>query len=152
MKRQRAAEARTSAVEGSYLLEAQIGHLLRRAHQQASAIFAAHFADLHLTPTQYAALVKIHDEGEVSQNRLGRMTAMDPATMKGVIDRLDKRGLIASRPDPKDRRRTLWRLTGTGEALLVPAIEAGRVTTEETLAPLSPKEREAFLALLKRLT
>lgn len=154
MKRQRAAEARSTSTpaDDDYLLEAQVGHLLRRAHQRASAIFAAHFAEHRLTPTQYAALVKIHDEGEVSQNHLGRLTAMDPATMKGVIDRLDKRGLIASKPDPTDRRRTLWRLTDAAEELLAPAIEAGRAVTEATLAPLSPKERAALLALLARLT
>ena len=154
MKRQRTAAVPASAApaDDDYLLEAQVGHLLRRAHQRASAIFAAHFGAHQLTPTQYAALVKIHDEGEVSQNYLGRLTAMDPATMKGVIDRLDKRGLIASKPDPTDRRRTLWRLTGAAEDLLAPAIEAGRAVTEATLAPLSPKERAAFLALLARLT
>ncbi len=151
MKRQRTAAVPAPA-DDDYLLEAQVGHLLRRAHQRASAIFAAHFGVHQLTPTQYAALVKIHDEGEVSQNYLGRLTAMDPATMKGVIDRLDKRGLIASKPDPTDRRRTLWRLTGVAEELLGPAIEAGRAVTEATLAPLSPKERAAFLALLARLT
>lgn len=154
MKRQRARSARAAATpaDDGYLLEAQVGHLLRRAHQRASAIFMAHFAELQLTPTQYAALVKIHDEGEVSQNHLGRLTAMDPATMKGVIDRLEKRGLITSKPDPSDRRRTLWRLTGAAEDLLAPAIQAGRKVTEETLAPLSPKERAAFLDLLRRLT
>ena len=154
MKRQRAAEARAAAApaDDDYLLEAQVGHRLRRAHQRASAVFMNHFAELQLTPTQYAALVKIRDEGEVSQNYLGRLTAMDPATMKGVIDRLEKRGLIASKPDPKDRRRTLWRLTAAAEKLLVPAIEAGRAVTEETLAPLSPEERTTFLALLGRLT
>ncbi|MDJ0944816.1 MAG: MarR family transcriptional regulator [Kiloniellales bacterium] len=152
MKRRRAAAARAKTPTDDYVLEAQVGHLLRRAHQRASAIFAAQFAELQLTPTQYAALVKIHDEGEVSQNHLGRLTAMDPATMKGVIDRLDKRGLIVSKPDPKDRRRTLWRLTGAAEELLAPAVEAGRSVTEETLAPLSPEERAAFLALLARLT
>ena len=153
MKRQRAAEARAAPTpDDDYLLEAQVGHLLRRAHQRASAIFATHFAEHQLTPTQYAALVKIHDQGEVSQNHLGRLTAMDPATMKGVIDRLDKRGLIASKPDPTDRRRTLWSLTRAAEDLLGPAIEAGRSVTAETLEPLSAKERAAFLALLARLT
>ena len=153
MKRRRSAEPRpVAAPDGNYVLEAQIGHLLRRAHQRASAVFAAHFSDLQLTPTQYAALVKIHDEGEVSQNRLGQLTAMDPATMKGVIDRLDKRGLTVSKPDPSDRRRTLWRLTETAESILAPAVQAGRAVTEETLAPLSPEERAAFLAMLERLT
>jgi MarR family transcriptional regulator, lower aerobic nicotinate degradation pathway regulator len=140
------------AVGPAYRLEHQIGHVLRRAHQRASAIFMARFAELRLTPTQFAALVKIGDEGEVSQNQLGRLTAVDPATMKGLLDRLRTRSLIACKPDPTDRRRTLWRLTESGAHTLARALPAGLETTEETLAPLNDAERRAFLALLARLT
>ena len=141
-----------AAVRGGYRLERQIGHILRRAHQRASAIFMARFAAHGLTPTQFAALAKIGDEGEVSQNRLGRLTAMDPATMKGVIGRLHKRRLIAREPDPVDRRRTLWRMTAAGRRLLDGAIAAGVETTDKTLAPLGAKDRATLLALLARLT
>lgn len=136
----------------AYRLEHQIGYVLRRAHQRASAIFMARFAVHGLTPTQFAALVKIGDEGEVSQNRLGRLTAMDPATMKGVLGRLRGRSLIVSKPDPTDRRRTLWRLTESGAQTLAEALPAGAETTEETLAPLNEEEQRAFLELLVRLT
>ena len=135
-----------------YVLEHQIGHVLRRAHQRASAIFMANFADHRLTPTQFATLAKIADENEVSQNRLGRLTAMDPATMKGVIGRLHRRRLIARKPDPADRRRTLWRLTPAGHRLLGRAIAAGVETSKETLAPLGTGERKTLLGLLGRLT
>ena len=135
-----------------YRLEMQIGHILRRAHQRASAIFKSHFSAHELTPTQFAALVKIADAREVSQNLLGRLTAMDPATMKGVIGRLHGRALIASNHDAKDRRRTLWRLTSAGERLLGVAIEAGLATSERTLAPLNPQERKTLRKLLSRLT
>jgi DNA-binding MarR family transcriptional regulator len=134
-----------------YVLEEQIGHILRRAHQRATSIFVGNFAAHQLTPTQFATLAKIADEGEVSQNRLGRLTAMDPATMKGVIGRLQDRGLIQRSHDPGDRRRTLWRLTPAGEALLAASIADGKKTTTETLAPLSDKERETLLDLLRRL-
>lgn len=135
----------------AYRLEHQIGYVLRRAHQRASAIFMARFAGHGLTPTQFAALAKIGDEDEVSQNHLGRLTAMDPATMKGVIGRLHARSLIASKPDATDRRRTLWRLTESGAHTLAQALPAGAQTTEETLAPLDEEERRVFLELLSRL-
>ncbi len=135
-----------------YILEQQIGHMLRRAHQRASAIFKARFADHDLTPTQFAALAKIADEDEVSQNHLGRLTAMDPATMKGVIGRLHKRRLIANGHDPSDQRRTLWRLTDAGASLLSAAIGAGLETSDQTLAPLNAKERKTLAGLLSRLT
>ena len=138
--------------ERDYILEQQIGHMLRRAHQRASAIFKARFADHDLTPTQFAALAKIADEGEVSQNQLGRLTAMDPATMKGVIGRLHKRRLIANGHDPSDQRRPLWRLTDAGAMLLSAAIGAGLETSDQTLAPLNAKERKTLAGLLSRLT
>jgi len=134
-----------------YRLEEQIGFLLRRAHQRATAIFAARFAAFGLTPTQFAALAKIADEGEVSQNRLGRLTSMDPATMKGVIGRLCARALIAGRADERDRRRTQWRLTAAGADLLGRARGAGLGVTEETLAPLSPEERKILSHLLGKI-
>ena len=135
-----------------YRLEQQIGHILRRAHQRASAIFKTQFAAHELTPTQFAALVKIADQGEVSQNLLGRLTAMDPATMKGVIGRLHRRRLIASKADAADRRRTLWSLTAAGKKLLCGAIEAGLATSNQTLAPLDGKEQKILQRLLSRLT
>jgi DNA-binding MarR family transcriptional regulator len=140
------------APEGSaYLLEEQVGHLLRRAHQRATALFIEHIADAGLTPTQYAALVKIGDVGEISQNHLGRLTAMDPATSQGVIRRLQGHGLIEIRPDPVDRRRTLLSLSAQGRALVPRAIERGWVITERTLAPLDTAERAMFIRLLKKL-
>ncbi len=134
-----------------YVLEEHIGHILRRAHQRATSIFVGNFAAHQLTPTQFATLAKIADEGEVSQNRLGRLTAMDPATMKGVIGRLQIRGLIQRSHDPDDRRRTLWRLTAEGEALLAASIAAGKRTTAETLAPLTEREQATLLDLLRKL-
>src|SRR5258708_3670429 len=118
-----------------YLLEAQIGHLLRRAHQRATALFLDGIGEFSLTPTQYAALVKIGEVGEISQNHLGRLTAMDPATSQGVIRRLNAHGLIAVRPDPVDRRRTLLSLSAEGKTRVPQAIERVRAITARTLAP-----------------
>jgi DNA-binding MarR family transcriptional regulator len=143
---------RKSARLDGYVLEAQIGHLLRRAHQRATAIFLAELGEAHgVTPTQFAALVKLYDLGEQSQNELGRLTAMDPATIQGVIRRLAARRLIARSGDPADRRRARLRLTPTGRALVERTVPLGLVVSTRTLAPLSPRERANFLKLLNRL-
>src|SRR4051812_33153394 len=134
-----------------YRLEEQVGHLLRRAHQRHTAIFQEGIGELQLTATQFAALVKVRDLGQVSQNQLGRLTAMDPATIQGVIQRLEARKLIERGPDPNDRRCTILRLSEKGEALAADAVARARGITEATLAPLSPAERQAFLALLRKL-
>lgn len=148
-------ELRTKAEQEAaldYLLEEQVGHLLRRAHQRHTAIFQATIGDHQLTPLQFAALMKLADVAEASQNHLGRLTAMDAATMQGVIKRLIARNLIARRPDPDDRRRLLLTLTKEGVALVEEATARGHRISDETLEPLSPAERQTFLKLLRRLT
>ena len=135
----------------SYVLENQVGHLLRRAHQRHAAIFQEMIGDAQLTPLQFAALVKLHDLGEVSQNELGRRTAMDAATMQGVIKRLLARRLIDRKPDPEDRRRVVLSLTTDGRGVIAAAMPNGHAITDETLGDLSEAERRSFLSLLKRL-
>lgn len=134
-----------------YVLEDQVGHLLRRAHQRASAIFQENMAE-GLTPQQYAALVKIRDFGSVSQNRLGRAVSMDPATSQGVAQRLLAKNLIQREDDPGDRRRTMLSLTPQGAALVEKLVPLGGKISAETLKPLSETEQDEFLDLLKKLT
>ena len=134
-----------------YILERQAGHLLRRAHQRHSSIFQENIGDGQLTPLQFAALVKLRDLGEVSQNHLGRLTAMDAATMQGVIKRLAARGLIERRPDPNDRRRLILSLNAEGRKLIEFLIKKGGAITDQTLKPLTPAERKIFLDLLVKL-
>ena len=136
----------------NYRLEDQVGHLLRRANQRHAAIFFERLDNRQLTPTQFAALIKIGDEKEVSQNRLGRLTAMDPATILGVVKRLRARNLVATRPDPHDRRRSLWRLSGDGRRLLEELVPMARRISRDTLAPLARGDRQLFLELLGKLT
>jgi len=140
----------TEDLQNRYLLDDQVGFALRRANQRHLAIFAEALPDM--TPQQFAALAKLREAGPLSQNLLGRMTAMDAATIKGVIDRLRKRGLIESAPDPADSRRLLVRLSTAGEQAFDGSVSAARGITEATLAPLDADERAQFLALLARLT
>jgi DNA-binding MarR family transcriptional regulator len=137
--------------QGGYDLDSQVGFLLRKAQQRHTAIFAARMIE-GLTPTQWAALAKLWECGACSQNRLGRLTAMDAATIKGVIDRLTARGFTAIRPDPGDARRLLAALTPEGFALYERAAPVAELITKETLEPLEREERAALIGLLRRLT
>ena len=118
-----------------YILDAQVGFVLRQAQQRHTTIFASLMIE-GLTPTQWAALAKLKEIGPSSQNLLGRLTAMDAATIKGVIDRLTKRGFTRTKPDPADGRRLLVALTDKGAALYERARPIAARITEETLAAL----------------
>lgn len=134
----------------SYQLSDQVGFNLRRANQRHVALFAQHVDGL--TPTQFAALARLSEHGPLSQNHLGRLTAMDSATIKGVVERLAAKDLVTLQADPHDQRRRVAALTEAGTALFAKAHAQALDARTETLAPLSPDEVETFERLLAKLT
>lgn len=133
-----------------YRLDEQIGYLLRLASQRHAGIFQSRMIE-NLTPMQFSTLVRVAEQREVSQNQLGRLAAMDIATIKGVVDRLKSKDLVQATPDPDDKRRSIISLTDAGEALISRLHLEGRVITAETLAPLKVSEQKSLLALLKKI-
>src|SRR5215831_18809673 len=133
-----------------YVLDEQIGFILRQVWQRHAMIFARDIG-INLTPTQWAALAKLQETGPCSQNQLGRLTAMDVATIKGVIDRLTARGLTETSPDPEDGRRLLVSLSRAGQQLAEKGASNALAISRETLAPLDPREREVLMELLGKL-
>ena len=129
----------------------QIGFILRKVNQRHTGIFSGLMPD-ELTPTRFAALVKLLEFGTISQNELGRHTAMDVATIKGVVDRLRKLDLVESRPDPADGRRQLIELTTKGENLARASIPAAAKVTRQTTDPLEPSEVDLLKRLLQKIS
>jgi DNA-binding MarR family transcriptional regulator len=150
MSRNGSPKRSTKPSKPAYILDEQIGFILRQVSQRHAAIFAREIG-INLTPTQWAALSKLAETGPCSQNLLGRLTSMDVATIKGVIDRLRARGLTETSPDPDDGRRLLVSLTRSGQQLAEKTAPNALAISRETLAPLDAREREAFVALLSKL-
>jgi DNA-binding MarR family transcriptional regulator len=143
--------ARPAPVLDGYAVEEQVGFLLRRASQRHATIFQDGMAAADLTPTQFTALIKVVELGRVTQNHLGRLTAMDPATIQVVVHRLMDRALVIRTANPRDRRTIVVTPTKAGSALAAAAVVAARRITEATLEPLTPIERRKFLSLLQKL-
>jgi MarR family transcriptional regulator, lower aerobic nicotinate degradation pathway regulator len=134
-----------------FTVEDHVGFLLRRAHQRHVALFTAGMAHVELTPTQFTALLKAVELGRITQNHLGRLAAMDPATIQGVVRRLIARGLMRRGPDRMDRRTTVLEPTEAGVALITSVVACARRSHDAALAPLSPEERVHVLALLRKI-
>ena len=133
-----------------YALEDQVGFMLRVASQRHANIFQSNIIG-NLTPTQFSTIIRLAEVGKVSQNHLGRLTAMDVATIKGVVDRLKAKGLIQSEPDLIDKRRSVISLSPQGETLVTDLKRAGHQISDETLAPLTAKEQKTLLGLLRKI-
>jgi len=135
---------------GPYVLDEQVGFLLRVAMQRHTSIFTARMIEA-LTQTQFAALAKLHEVGPCSQNHLGRLIYLDAATIKGVVDRLGVRGFVTALADPNDRRRRAVALTERGRKVTEAAMKVAAEITAATLAPLTAEEQQTVARLLKKL-
>ncbi len=139
------------ATGADYRLEEQIGFVLRCVHQRATEIFNATMARHNVTPTQFSVLAKLDDLGSVSQNQLGRLVAMDPATTSGVVGRLIARGFISQSPVPEDARLVLLALTPEGRRAVADMKADAAEVSRRTLEPLTPEEASQLLLALEKL-
>ena len=129
------------------------GHLIRRAHQVSTAIFAQEMVrqGIDLTPVQFAALSTIAGEPGLDQASVAARAAVDRATIGGVIDRLVDKGLVARQVSQTDRRARVLRLTDSGADVLA-RVQGAVAAVQDTLcAGLSETERATLATLLHRI-
>jgi MarR family 2-MHQ and catechol resistance regulon transcriptional repressor len=101
-------------------------------------------AQWHLTGAQFGVLRVLDEAGDASipLNEIGQRLFVTRGNVTGVVDRLERSGLVCREAHPSDRRITLARLTPKGSALLAKARPAVSARVTELLAALSPAERE----------
>jgi MarR family transcriptional regulator, transcriptional regulator for hemolysin len=61
-----------------------------------------------MTRAQWALLIWLERQPGLSQKELAELLEVEPITVARLIDRLEARGMVERRPDPRDRR--IWRL------------------------------------------
>ncbi len=127
------------------------GHLIRRAQQIHSALFAEECGAFDLTSVQYAALVAIRNNPDVDATRLSALIAFDRSTTGDVLERLEGKGWIVRSPSPSDRRVKLLRLSAEGEEVLQQVEPAVQRVQERLLAPLAPRDQAMMVRLLAQL-
>jgi DNA-binding MarR family transcriptional regulator len=131
----------------TYKLDMQIGFRLRVALQQHTDIFFKTM-DFGLTQPQFAAMARLHETGPCSQNHLGRLAALDSASIVGVVNRLKTRKFVTTRKHADDRRRIIVELTQEGRQIIRKAMRLGQKANEQTLSVLTPAQRRQLVELL----
>jgi len=128
------------------------GHLIRRLHQQSTQVFQARTqaAGFDLTSVQFAALDAIARQPGIDQASLAATIGFDRATIGGVVDRMELKGLVQRVVSAQDRRARQLRLTPEGERLLAASRPVVEALQADILAPLTAAERAAFQALARK--
>jgi DNA-binding MarR family transcriptional regulator len=133
-------------------IHAMPGHLLRRLHQAAVALFDNEMraGGIDLTPVQFAALVMIEAAPGVDQASLAQGIAYDRVTIGGVLDRLEAKGLACRRSDPDDRRVRRVFLAPAGQAVLDAARPVVHRVQDLILGGLEAAERAQLARLMQK--
>jgi DNA-binding MarR family transcriptional regulator len=127
------------------------GHLIRRAHQLAVAVFMEETAEYGVTPVQFAILNALIEEPGEDQVTLAGRVAFDAATFGSVIHRLEAKGWVLRKPDAQDKRRKLLWVTAEGERAAMSMKRAVARAQTRILGPLEARERDQLLKLLDKL-
>lgn len=132
-------------------IETSVGFLLAKAHQWLYARFRDLLAPLGVTPPQFALLAFLWQEDGRSQTALSEKTEIDRTTISGLLDRLQKQGLVCRLPDPSDRRAWQVCLTPAGRALEEQLAPLANQLRRQVTANLAPGEYEELCRLLTKL-
>ncbi len=127
------------------------GHLLRRCHQIAVAIFLDECHAYDLTPLQYVALSALATHGRLDKAAIGDATALDRTTVAVVVKNLEARACVVTRPSEYDRRAKLISITDSGRDLLSSVQTEVARAQQRTIAPLSADERAELMRLLRKI-
>lgn len=131
--------------------ETSAGYLTNWAARLFARELERQLAPSGISPAYMPIMFALADGGALTQKALAQRAAVEQPTMAATLNRMERDGFIARRPDPADKRSALISLTGTAMAL-VPEVERV-VTTINALAldPLDPDERVQYLALVRRI-
>jgi DNA-binding MarR family transcriptional regulator len=129
----------------------QPGHLIRRAHQIATAVFATEAKAFDLTAVQFSALIVIREHPGTDATRVSDLIYFDRSTIGNVLDRLEKKGLIRRQAGVEDRRTKRLFLTAQGRGVLRKVTAKGPRVAAAILAPLPAADRVRFVKLLAKL-
>jgi DNA-binding MarR family transcriptional regulator len=130
---------------------APLGYLVHEVARLLKRRFEDEARGHGLTLPQWRALAQIAKSDCISQVSLAATLDADPMTTSGILDRLEKRGLITREADPTDSRVKLARLTEEGHALFIVARSFGQTMYEAALAGVSPDERRSVEAALEKI-
>jgi DNA-binding MarR family transcriptional regulator len=135
----------------SAALSGSVTHLLHRACQVADGIFNEEAGSTGLTTRQFAVLVAVAENKDVSQTGLVHATGIDRSTVAEIVKRLLKRGLIKRRRTRLDARTYAVRLTDEGEALLASVEPAARRAEQRIVSVLDDVGSPDLSRALSRL-
>ncbi|HUI00131.1 MAG TPA: MarR family transcriptional regulator [Nitrososphaerales archaeon] len=104
-----------------------------------------------LTLQQFAMLRLVGRAGPLPMNKLSEELRVSPPNITGIVDRLEKKGLVKRVESQADRRTKEIHLTETGNVVLRRVRKGYTEALQESLDALTPEEQDILAKLMRKL-
>jgi DNA-binding MarR family transcriptional regulator len=118
----------------------RLGYLLKRAHLQFGELVSAALVPLGIDNREWAVLISLDERRPRSQAQIAGLVGVDRTTMVGLVDQLQKKGLVERRPDDDDRRKNVVEITDEGGDVRQRAARTVDTVETDFLAVLNARE------------
>ncbi|MHA1569921.1 MAG: MarR family winged helix-turn-helix transcriptional regulator [Alphaproteobacteria bacterium] len=105
----------------------------------------------HVKPAYLGVLMSLWLEDGLKVIELGRRAGLEPSTMTGLLDRMERDKLVTRAVDPDDRRAQLIHLTRLGRKAKIPVLKVVNATLSKIMNGIQDKEIEQMKATLRRV-
>ena len=124
---------------------------LGKVSRQMTRLYRERLAKYSLSQPQFFLLIALYEEDDILISRLAEKVALDKSTLTGILDRLERDGLVTRQSTPNDRRALYIHLTERSRSLQDDLTHIYDDTNQQFLSRLTDQERELFDNILDKL-
>ncbi len=123
------------------------------ATTEVYAAFDAHFERYGLSAGKFTVLMQLYTaKQDIPPSEFAERANVTRATITGLLDGLEREGLVQRKPHPRDRRMLTVHLTENGNALIESILPDHFCRTKGLMANLTSKEKSTLVKLLMKLS
>jgi DNA-binding MarR family transcriptional regulator len=122
------------------------------ASAEVYAAFDAQFDRFGLSAGKFAILMQLYTAKRgLPPSEFANRGNVTRATITGLLDRLERAGLVERQNHPSDRRMLTVNLTSQGKTLIESVLPEHFCRTKKLMASLTSREKQTFVKLLEKL-
>ena len=132
-------------------LEECVNYLLTTAQHSVFLKMTEKLSVFEITPVQYAVLYCLWENDRRSPKEIAERLKLENSTISGILERMEKKGLIQRSISKEDRRYIQVILTEKGTALKADVLTAVEQVNDDVLSVFSSEECEILKSYLRTL-
>lgn len=128
-----------------------INFLLSVSQNKVFKYFSKLLEEYGVTPAQYGVLNCLWREGQLSPKQIGEMVHLEAPTVSGILDKMQRAGLIERSVDPNNRRSVLVIATQKSNEIREEVEVATNKLNAKVLQDLTQSDTEALKKALEAI-